>query len=88
MPCPNSTRAELRRRRSAALTEEIPGDEWSPAQSWVASRFYWLNAECPVWMAPALQVGSRCFGALGRVQSCLRPLCAVDVTAGPDGVRE
>jgi hypothetical protein len=39
-----------------------------------------------LWMAPALQ---EIFDdGVGRVQSSVRPVGAVEMTAGPDGVRE
>ena len=41
--------------------------------------------ECPVWMAPTLQ-GSICCSGFGRVQSCVRPVSAVLITAGLDGM--
>src|SRR5215207_10469393 len=45
----------------------------------------WPKAERLVWMAPALQ--GICEGwRVGRVQSCVRPVCAI-MTAGPDGFR-
>jgi hypothetical protein len=40
-----------------------------------------------VWMAPGSQ-GRRYVWQSGRLRSCVRPLDAVDVTAGSDGFRE
>jgi len=42
--------------------------------------------QCLVWMAPYLQ-GLFKLLALGRVQSCVRPVGAVLMTAGLDGFR-
>jgi len=44
------------------------------------------KADRLLWMAPALQ---EVFDdGVGRVQSSVRPVDAVQLTAGPDGVRE
>ena len=42
--------------------------------------------DCLVWMAPALQ-GLWLVWRFGRVQSCVRPVDAVQMTAGLDGFR-
>lgn len=48
-----------------------------------------LLADSLLWMAPALQGLILRVLALGRVQSSVRPVCAVAMlTAGPDGIRE
>jgi hypothetical protein len=51
-----------------------------------AGRCMWPEADCPVWMVPALQGICEGLACLVGVQSCVRPVCAV-MTAGPDGFR-
>jgi PAS domain S-box-containing protein len=46
----------------------------------------WDISAGPLWMAPALQ--EVIDDGVGRVQSSVRPVGAVEMTAGPDGVRE
>ena len=43
--------------------------------------------ECPVWMAPVLQGFDWVAWCGGRVQSCVRPVGAVHMTAGHNAFR-